>query len=114
MSAGVLRGANHLDVRQSTGLKENMQWLTDGILRIRRRRSLVRWSSRNSHWRFGHHRSQDPILVPWFASPHLTIPIAKIMSAFICIVTYPSKTFREPVFILGNITHQVARKSKSR
>lgn len=110
MPAGVHREANHLDVPQPIGLKENTKWHTDRILRIRWRWSLVRWASRNSHRWFRHDGRQDPILVPWFAPPHLIVPVAKVMSAFISIVTYPPKTFREPVLILGNIMHQLACK----
>lgn len=104
MLVWIPREMRHLDTRQSMQLVERRLLLADGLLRVRWRRLWAWQSSGNRYGWFWPDGSQDAILVPWFAPPHPAISTAEVMSTLISIIAYPPETFRESVFILGNVT----------
>lgn len=50
--------------------------------------------------RFGHDRSQDAILVSWFAPPCLTVFVTEVIATLVGIIAHSPETFRESTFVL--------------
>lgn len=94
---------------QPTQRTESGRRLTNGLPRIRRRRS-----SGNGYGWFGPDGSQGAILIPRFAPPRSTIFVAKVIPTLISIVAYSPKTLRQPVSILSDVVRsdQTVRESR--